>query len=314
MSKVKAHPSDPFSCLKKAGRSANKVNAILSSLHLTIIFSCHSYFHLPKINIYLQLGKYLTSSFTFTAKFWKEDKVFSKPISHCHTIIWVVLEQRPSKRHWLLTRRGFLLTYTAMEPSLQTSGSSKKLRLSPPNLWGTKLLVFINHLLKRLQQFEAFPPRFKKKPVSAKIIMFLTFLLGKRCYQGWHWDPGYVENDGFPKQRLVFLRTSTYYNYSKFKHFVPSKCVVSVKHPFAEPRKSIEEVFLEVHRRSVFGSLCKKCFCISKKEIKYLATTLQCHWTVKISNNENIVLFQEKKMKAIQHLDLYENWCIQDDY
>ena len=43
-----------------------------------------------------------------------------------------------------------------------------------------------------------------------------------------------------------------HYNYSKFKHFVPLKCVVSVKHPFVEPRKSIEEVFSEVHIRSVF--------------------------------------------------------------
>ena len=56
----------------------------------------------------------------------------------------------------------------------------------------------------------------------------------------------------FNESFAVFLRTSAYYNYSKFKHFVPSKCVVSVKHPFVEPRKSIEEVFLEVHVRSVF--------------------------------------------------------------
>ena len=54
-----------------------------------------------------------------------------------------------------------------------------------------------------------------------------------------------------PKVPLGPSRT-THYRYSKFKHFVPLKCVVSVKHPFVEPRKSIEEVFLEVHVRSVF--------------------------------------------------------------
>jgi len=41
-----------------------------------------------------------------------------------------------------------------------------------------------------------------------------------------------------PKVPLASLKT-TYYKYSKFKHFVPLKCVVSVKHSFVAPRKSI---------------------------------------------------------------------------
>ena len=49
-------------------------------------------------------------------------------------------------------------------------------------------------------------------------------------------------------------------SYSKFKHFVPLKCVVSVEHPFVGPRKSMEEVFF-VHQKMIL-----------------LATTLQYFW------------------------------------
>ena len=128
------------------------------------------------------------------------------------------------------------------------------------------------------------------------------------------------------------IRT-TYIHAYKLKHFVPLRCVVSVKRCFVGHRRSLEEVFLYFKKWYQIATRLQYVWIYSLLPAGLFKPNLNFELIMSLNTeivkNENIVLLREEKMKAnstqcsqvVTHpstdsASLHwsdENWCVQHD-